>query len=152
MKDIFRKELLSRTLLLVDKDYKNWTTYNNQINTILYFNNINFVNVKGIDLKTDELPLIECDLKKNYVLISTDRIISLFNERTSQMSIKEIVRFGNEFEQFNNKKASKTNLVSLYDSKGNNLIYEIDSLYPAYFSKILIHNLVNHTSKGEYSW
>ncbi|MEK6153606.1 hypothetical protein WIW50_10120 [Flavobacteriaceae bacterium 3-367] len=151
---LFREEVLTRTLSLVDEPYEKWRTYNYQINTKLFFAN---EDINGsFNLNNGELPLLECKLEDSYVLITTDRIISILDSEMDQISIQDIDHFGNEFEKENFKivegKGPKTNTILLVASKGDKLKFKIDSLYPAYFAKILIHNLINIKNKGTYSW
>ena len=152
--DLFRKEVLTRTLSLVDKPYKEWRTYNQKINTILFFDNENINS--SLSLSENELPLLECKLKNSYVLITTNRVVSILGTEIDEILISTISHFGNEFENENlkvvNGKGPKINIIVLVNSKEEKLIFKIDSLYPAYFSKILIHNLISIKTKGSYSW
>lgn len=152
---LLKKEVLTRTLSLVDEPYEKWRTFNKKMNTILFLENEQIKN-KSIKLKNSELPLLECKLNDSYVLISTDKVYSILSSKSNEILIENISRFGNEFEKENVEPVGglqpQTNKVVLYGDEGEKLIFQIDSLYPAYFAKILIHNLISYKRKGVFSW
>ncbi|WP_281989956.1 hypothetical protein [Aquimarina aggregata] len=152
---LFRQEILTKTLSLVDEPYEKWRTFNNKINTTLFLNDESISNL-SIELKENELPLLECKLHNSYVLVSTHRVFSILDSKLDEISFKDVDRFGNEFEKENitptNDIRPQINKIILYNSDGKKFIFRIDSLYPAYFVKLLIHNLINYRKNGVFSW
>ena len=137
-----RKELLDRTLSMINEPFANWKTYNDKMNSKLFIQKEN----TGLKLMENELPLFECEMSDSYLLISSDRIISKINDEQNEMLISEIVKFGDEFEKDNIKPLGqdqpKTNLISVYSHEGARLIYKVDSWHPAHFTRILIGNII----------
>jgi hypothetical protein len=137
-------DLLEKTILMVDKPFEQWRTYNDQIYTSILMGKDSIYSKSHRGL--NEIPLLECRLSNDYVLITSDRIISINENKKNVMEIKDIVRFGNEYENLNMTLVDghypKVNTISLYNKSGLNITFQIDSLYPAYFSKILIQNLI----------
>lgn len=153
-KNEFRQNVLKQTLALVDKPYAEWTTHNNKLNSIVFLKD---EHCKFEDeLNTNELPLLECVLTNSYVLITTDRVISILDDKRTEMKFENMARFGNEFENENHLSADgkmpKTNRVVIYNNENGRLVFVVDSLYPAYFSKVLIHNLISFRVKGKFAW
>lgn len=138
-----RRELLDKTLSMVNEPLSNWKTYNDKMNCKIYKENENFT---GYSLMDGELPLFECELDDSYLLISSERIISKLDSENNEMLIAKIIRFGKEFEKDNIKPLGqdqpKINLISIYSQEGTRLIYKVDSWHPAYFSKLLISNII----------
>lgn len=141
---ISRDKILREALSLLDEPFENWRTYNSRINTRVFWRNEK--PKMEVKLGESEHPFLECELEDSGVLITTSKIYSQAQNIIESLPIEEISRFGNEFEAFNNTivegKFPRTNLVSLYSFNGKNLVFEIDSLYPAYFAKVLISKLV----------
>jgi hypothetical protein len=146
----FRQRILDATLSLLDEPFERWRTHNDKIHTRLFLDGEK--PSRTLELAEKELPLLECDLKESYVLITTNQVISIIEAKISSIHFEQIEKFGNEFEADNFKDQPKTNKVALYDKKGNRLVFVIDALHPAYFSKVLIHNLISFKTKGEFSW
>lgn len=140
---MFAKEAIDRTSRFIDKAEEDWITFNDKINTRIIHKE-NEMKVK-IDLLEEEIPLFECILSDSFVLISTKRLVSKLNDIYDEIFIKEITGLNDEFEKLNynlnGAKQPKTHLISVQGINNNNVVFKIDSYYPAFFARILIYNL-----------
>lgn len=151
----FKNEAIKMTSKLLDKPYELWETFNDIILTkILNEQTITNYNFK---LKLDELPILEYSAENSYTLISTQRIISQFKGNYNEILLSKFKRFGNKYEKQNfnfedKNNFPKINLIEVIDVNENSLIYEIDSHYPAQFSKLLIMNLASYIKNKRWFW
>ncbi|MFD2920701.1 hypothetical protein ACFS6H_13335 [Terrimonas rubra] len=149
MVEQFRNAVLSVTLKAIDKEPDSWTTFNDALHTRI---------IKGaylsdeVELKSSELPILECRLANSYLLITTERVISILNTVYKEMYINEVEKFLNDYEALNYAKKNGqypgTNRVAIRRIDGAVLEYIIDSHHAAFFSKILIYNIFSYKTKG----
>ena len=153
-KEIFKKEAIRKSLLLINEPPENWKTFNNELHTKI----IEDVSQTAFNhyLKEDELPVLECVLQNNFVLITTDRIVSSFGNNNEEMFLQDVVKLGNEFDNENFKivdgRLPKTNIISVIGKGDKELLFEIDSYYPAHFVRTLIINMSYFLKNGKWFW
>jgi len=147
----FKNEAIKATLRSIDEPVENWKTGNYRLNTFI-IDDLNPMR-SNVDLRFDEEPVLECILNNSFLLITTERLISRYRNTYQEIDISKIVGFGQGFEKENYTndklgKYAKTNTISVKDKENNEVIFEIDSIHPAFFVKILINNLSNYINKG----
>lgn len=147
----FRKAVLDVTLKGIDQGPDSWVTFNDSLHTRIteagYVPDI-------VVLGDDELSILECSLKENYVLITTDRVICISSEVYEEMYIRDMEKFLNDYEAANYTKVDgkypKTNKVAIQKIDGSVFMFVIDSHHPAFFSKVLIYNIFSYKKKGRW--
>lgn len=147
----FKQLAVQITLKSIDKEQSDWITFNDKINTKIigddYFRS-------DIMLLVNELPIMECDLKNSYFLITTDRIISVIDGFYDEVFFIEMNNISNEYNTENfkqiNGKYPKTNIIAVKKNDNTTLIAKIDSYYPAYFAKMLIYNIFSYKKLGKW--
>lgn len=148
---LFKSKLISITLKCIDELPSNWNTTNTHINTYI-IEGLDFRLRNKFTLKEDELPILECVLSDSFLLITSRRIISSYNGKIEEIEVKKIVGFDNEYERQNYKKDNgrlpPTHLMVLKGEDNKKLFFEVDSIHPAYFTKILIMNLFTYSRYG----
>lgn len=142
----FRREVIRVTLKAIDKPPIAWITFNDTLHTkILEVEE--GISKENIELIENELPILECDMEKAYLLITTDRVISILDNVCHSTLIKDIQKFSNERESENYKKVAgkypPTHSVTIIKKNGNEVSFLIDSHHPSYFVKILIYNILS---------
>lgn len=147
----FRAAVLDVSLKAIDKSPDEWVTFNDALHTRV----IEDIYIPDkVTLVVDELPILECDLVDNYLLITTERIICVSNDAYEEVYIDKIEKIVNDYEALNYTKINgqypETNKVALLKRDGSKLTFLIDSYYPAFFSKILIQNILSYKVKGDW--
>ena len=150
-----KNEVILKTLELIDKNPGEWITFNDKLNTKIV-DDSNLLEL-DLELNQDEEPLLECVLENSFVVITTKRIFSEYNDYKYEMDLRDFEGFGNEYEKKNHEliegKRPKTNIVSVKSKYSDKrLLFEIDSFYPANFVKMLIINLESYISNGKWFW
>ncbi len=141
----FRKELIKITLEALDKPFDEWITFNDSLHTRIIDNNTN-PNFQ-IKLLDNELPVLECSLDETYLLVTTERVISITNSLNDEVFIDEIGGFSYKDDALNYKTSneySKVSKINIIKRDGNTLSLFTDSYYPFYFTNILIRNILSH--------
>ncbi|MEM6319611.1 MAG: hypothetical protein AAF960_18200 [Bacteroidota bacterium] len=135
-----RDKVVNITIKSMDEPPNHWKTFNDNINTTV-------VSRLNNDKKpnNDECPILECKLDDNYLLITTDKIVSKFGGQSYGLKLKEVTGLSNRFNERNYSKVGgkpqKTIIQEVLGENGQNLIFEIDSHHPAYFATLIILNL-----------
>lgn len=147
----FKLEAIKVTLKAMDNSPDKWMTFNDKIHTYI----IDKIQMKsGVQLFSSEVPILECVLENDFLLITTERLVSSLFNNHYEMYIKEVIGFSNEFVKENNTKIDgklpKTNIMVVKGNENKKLLFKIDSYHPAYFVKILIYNLSSYIRYG--SW
>lgn len=139
----FKNIALDISLNCVDKKPKDWLTYNDKINTKLLDDNYES---KFVVLQKNELPILDCSLNNSYLLITTARVISIIDNKYDEVYSNDFEGLCNDYEKFNYKKENnqypKTNFICIEKTDKTKLLAVIDSYYPAFFSKMLICNVL----------
>lgn len=147
----FRDEVIEVTQRAVDRKPEEWITFNDTLNTKI-IRDCKFQS--KIKLNVDELPILECSLDGAYLLVTTDRIVSVMENYYDEVYFECMDRFLNEFEEDNYKKIDdrypKIHKIAIRKKDGSKLFYLIDSYYPSAFAKILIQNLSSYKSYGRW--
>lgn len=146
----FKKKVLEITLRSVDRKPKNWTTFNDKMHTILLEDN--YIPTKA-SLLSNELPILECDLHDSYLLVTSHRVISIINNKYDEIYPNDFHELCNDYEKFNYKKEGdhpKTNIICIQKMDGFKVLLKIDSNYPAFFTKILIYNIMLYKKEGRW--
>lgn len=149
-----RREVVRGTSNYISFPNGQLVTGNDQLHTFLW------EDVEETDwpfpIHSDELPILKCDLGENLLQITTRRVVSLFQGEFYELGLSEIDGFGQDFEKENyswsGEPLPKTNTITIEDHKGHKIYYEIDSYYPAFFSKILITNLSKYLREGKWAF
>jgi len=110
----FKQLAIQITLKSMDKEQCDWITFNDKIHTKIigddYFRS-------DIILLVNELPIMECDLKNSYFLITTDRIISIMDGYYDEVFFIEMNNVSNEYNAENFKQINgeypKTNIIAV---------------------------------------
>ena len=97
----FKDKALEISLKCVDRQPKDWLTFNDKINTKLLDDNYKS---KFVSLKKDELPILDCNLNDSYLLITTDRVISIIDNKYDEIHSNDFEGLCNDYEKFNYKK------------------------------------------------
>ena len=131
----FKQLAVQITLKSMDKGERDWITFNDKIHTKIigddYFGS-------DIMLLVNELPIMECDLKNSYFLITTDRIISVIDGYYDEVFFIEMNNVSNEYNAENFKQINgeypKTNIIAVKKNDNTTLIAKIDSTVDFEFS------------------
>ena len=152
--EIFKKEAIQKTLLLINEPPKNWKTFNDQLHTHIIEDD--FQMTSDVSLKTNELPVLECILDDSFMLITTDRLISKIENNYQEIQLREIVDLGNDYENDNHRiidgKLPKINIITVIDKNDKKLAFKIDSYYPAHFVRTLLINMSHYLKHGKWFW
>ncbi|MDV7699530.1 hypothetical protein N6B72_21675 [Chryseobacterium soli] len=147
----FKDKALEISLNCVDRQPKDWITFNDKINTKLLDDTYES---KFVSLKKNELPILDCNLNDSYLLITTERVISIINNKYDEIYSNDFEGLCNDFEKLNykneNSQHPKTNFICLERTDKTKLLAIIDSYYPAFFSKMLICNILLYKKKGKW--
>lgn len=147
----FKQKAIDISLRCVDKAPNGWITYNDEINTKLLDDNYKS---KYVSLEKNELPILNCKLDNSYLLITTKRVISIINGNYDEVYSENFEGLCNDYEKFNYKNEDnqqpKTNFICIRRTNKSNLLVIIDSYYPAFFSKILISNVLLYKKEGRW--
>lgn len=146
----FKKEVLEITLKCVDRKPEDWTTFNDKMHTI--FLQDDYIPTK-VSLLSNELPILECDLYDSYLLVTSDRVISIINNKYDEIYPNDFYELCNDYEKFNYKKEGdhpKINIICIQKIDGFKVLLKIDSHYPAFFTKILIYNIMLYKKEGRW--
>lgn len=149
-----RKEVVRGTLNYISLPNGQMVTGNDDLHTFLW------KDVKESEwpfpFQSDELPILKCDLGENRLQITTTRIVSLFKGKSYGLELLKVEGIGQDFEKGNyslsGEPLPKTNIITIEDINGGKLYYEIDSYYPAFFSKLLIVNLSKYLREGKWAF
>ena len=85
----------------MDKQPNEWITFNDNLNTKLL---LDIYYSEKVTLIDDELPIMKCELENSYILITTDRIISIIDDLTIVCLLDQIDGLINDYESDNFKK------------------------------------------------
>lgn len=147
----FKKEVLEITLRCVDRKPEDWLTFNDKMNAKLVEDN--YTPAKVLLLK-NEVPILECELNDSYLLVTSNRVISIINEKYDEVYPNNFCELCNDYEKFNYKKEEgdhpKTNIICVEKTDTSKLLIKIDSYYPAFFTKILIYNIMIYKKEGRW--
>ncbi|MDR6528461.1 hypothetical protein J2787_003898 [Chryseobacterium rhizosphaerae] len=147
----FKSLVLEVTLKCVDRRPEDWFTFNDKMNTHFVQDNYQPQNIR---MDKDELPIIECDLDDSYFLITTDRIISINDGIFDSVNFFNMFDFCGTNEKLNyrntNEELPKVDTLCIKKVDGGKLIAKIDSHYPAFFTKILIYNILVYKKEGRW--
>lgn len=146
-----KENALKNSLNSIDKRVEEWVTNNDKINLVFIKNNMSSFN---FDLKDKELPIVECFLKPNNFLLTTERLLSNFEGNLYEMLISEMEGLcSKSMKEINPKKKSnslKTNILVIKSFLEDKIYFEVDSLYPTFFMRILIYNLSSYKRYGKW--
>ncbi len=141
----FKRELISISLKALNKPFDEWITFNDTLNTNIIEGD--YQNAK-IKFQENELPILECCLDNTYLLVTTERIVSVLNNLTDEVFIDFIEGFSYEDDFVNYKKVDnrypKVNKITVVKKNGECMSFFVDSYYPFYFVNILIRNLLSY--------
>ncbi|OCA74890.1 hypothetical protein BBI00_11345 [Chryseobacterium arthrosphaerae] len=147
----FKNKAIEISLNCVDKAPEDWLTFNDKINTQLLDDSYES---KFVSLEKNELPILDCSLNNSYLLVTTERIISIIDNNYEEVYSKDFERLCNDYEKFNYKKENnqypKTNFICIEKTDKSKLLAIIDSYYPAFFSKMLICNVLLYKKEGRW--
>jgi hypothetical protein len=151
----FKQEALRITLPLVAEPPQRWTTFNVRMHSYLV-DDCNPMRSE-VQLQLDEAPLFECILEHSCMLITTERVVSIIEDKYDEIRLKEIKGFGNEYveENYRSQKGEKPPPVNKMVLKGEDdkrLLCIVDSHDPAYFAQMLIKNLISYVECGQWFW
>lgn len=148
--EILKNDAINLSIKSLDKPPEKWETFNDKLNTKIIYDNA--YSKKEINLFPGELPILECVLEQSYLLITTDRIISIIENIQKSILIDKIDKFSNDYENQNyklvNAKYPKIHKILIKTIDGNELLFFIDSYYPSTFAKTLIYNLLSYKKFG----
>ncbi len=149
----FKNKAIATSLKGVDKEPKDWITFNDQMHTKLITDDNDFKS--KVHLNSNESPILECDMSTSYLLVTTDRIISIINNFAYEGNIELIDDITDDYAVKNSTKGPdgrypKISLFSLLKKNGDKILFAVDSYYPAGFTMILISNLISYKSTGEW--
>lgn len=148
----FKTEALKVTLKSVDKLPEDWETFNDKLNTRIIYDD--FDARSGIELLEHELLLLDCELEKSYVLITTERVISIIDHVYDDVLIEQIDKVLIDPESKNFKKVDnkypKEHLIAVKNKAGKKLMFLIDSYYPSAFAINLIYNVLSYKTLGRW--
>lgn len=131
-----------------NKPYRDWQTYNDQMNTVLFDKeNIDIKRKDIVSLTKDEFPLLECSLPNdNYFLMTTEKIYSYFMHHLQQGDYHTLEGFHPSTYFFKHPSlGNKTELYALQYKNKSLLFYEIDSGDPGYCAQELFRIILGRT-------
>ena len=147
----FKDKALEISLKCVDKEPSDWLTFNDNINTKLLDDNYES---KFVLLDENELPILDCSLNNSYLLVTTERVISIIDNNYDEVYSKDFEGLCNDYEKFNykgeNNQNPKTNFICIKKTNKTKLLAVIDSYYPTFFSKMLICNVLLYKKEGRW--
>ncbi|NJO01872.1 MAG: hypothetical protein HC880_09425 [Bacteroidia bacterium] len=90
-----KSEIIAKFKTRNQKENKDWETYNDKLNTVLFDNERSGISRKDlITLEEGEYPLLECGLSNdNYFLMTTNRIYSFFRHYLQKRTYEVIEGF-----------------------------------------------------------
>ncbi|MCY1660765.1 hypothetical protein [Chryseobacterium sp. SL1] len=139
------------TLRCIDKKPEDWHTFNDKMYTKIVDNNYKSTKVY---LLPNELPILECDLNDSYLLVTSNRVISMINNNFYEIYPNDFYELCNDYEKFNYKKEGydhpKTNIICIEKVDGRKVLLKVDSDYPSFFTKILIYNIMLYKKEGRW--
>ncbi len=146
-KDDFKNLAVEITLKCMDRPFEKWMTFNDHINTNFLSDNKERI-ICGFHLIQEEIPIVSCKIDSNCLVITTDRVLSKYNDYYYEMNLTDSIYFTGKFDRDNfkliNGRRSKLVTEELEDKNYKKLIYITDSHHPAYFIKTLILNLSSY--------
>lgn len=147
----FKDKVLEVSLKCIDKEPKDWLTFNDCMNTVLVDDNYQS---EFVLLEKNELPILECSLDSSCMLVTTERVISIIDSHYDEVYSKDFEELCNDYEKFNykteNDQHPKTNFICIKKTNKTKLLAIIDSYYPAFFSKMLICNALLFKKEGRW--
>lgn len=147
----FKDKAIEISLKCIDKEPSDWITFNDNINTQLLADNYES---KFVLLGKNELPILDCILNGSYLLVTTERVVSIIDNNYDEIYPKDFEGLCNDYEKFNykgeNNQNPKTNFICIQKSNRTKLLAVIDSYYPAFFSKMLICNVLLYKKEGRW--
>lgn len=147
----FKDNAIEISLKCVDKAPKDWLTFNDKINTQLLDDSYES---KFVLLEKNELPILDCSLNNSYLLVTTERVISIIDDNYDEIYSKDFEGLCNDYEKFNyqneDNQHPKTNFICIKKNDKAKLLVIIDSYYPSFFTKILICNILLYKKEGRW--
>lgn len=147
----FKDKVLQVTRKAIDKLPSDWITFNDKLNTRIVSEKLP---ASQVNLLEDELPILECDLEKSYLLITTKRICSIIEGGYDDLVFEDMDKFLSDYVSENKRIINgfypKTNKHAIRKKDGSKLIFCIDSYEPAYFTNILIRNILSYKRSNKW--
>lgn len=145
----FKDKAIEISLKCLDKEPKDWLTFNDKMNTQLLDDSYKS---KFVLLEKNELPILNCSLNNSYLLVTTERVISIIDNKYGEVYSKDFEGLCNDYEKFNyeNSQHPKTNFICVEKTNKAKLLVITDSYYPAFFAKMLICNVLLYKKEGRW--
>ena len=141
----FRNEIIKETLKDLDRPPQQWSVFNDILHTKI---GEDIPPISRVILQDNELPILECALKKSYLLITTSRVVSIVDSKYDEISLEQINDEYVDREYYNKifdgkvSKYPKTGKLIIQKKDGTNLLTIIDSYYPLAFARNLISIII----------
>lgn len=147
--DELKRLAVEKTLKSMNRAPKDWITTNTRVHTHLINESYQFKS--NVVLHESEKPILECILEDSSFLITTQRVFSRDFIKWYELPIKMITGLNDKGAQTKDDVTSTgVNTIEVKNELQREFFLNVDSLYPAFFTKILILNLSSFVRYGKW--